>query len=224
MLGNSINYAERVEESRQVEKIKKVLITQVSEFLTSYYAFCYYGKSSSGRLLKPEEYRKRWDRNEVIKTHKFISNRVRKCFGDIPLFWFSNRHDDYEDIEGNCKKGSFHSDLYIGEIPNEAITTPSGALSALIHKTNQSDIPINIQEVGMRALKLLLLELCIREAKWVGKHPNSLKLQRVPIEEFSQTFDYGLKDINKLDDFNQVVDWQNSSFYQATNQSTRGIS
>ena len=218
MLGNSINYAERVEESRQVEKIKKVLITQVSEFLTSYYAFCYYGKSSSGRLLKPEEYRKRWDRNEVIKTHKFISNRVRKCFGDIPLFWFSNRHDDYQDIEGNCKKGSFHSDLYIGEIPNEAITTPSDALLELLGKSDQSGIPINIKEVGMRALKLLLLELCIREAKWVGKHPNSLKLQRVPIEEFSQTFDYGLKDITKLDDFNQVVDWENSSFYQTSTE------
>ena len=107
MLGNSIKYAEKVKESRQVEKIKKVFIRQASEFLPSYYAVCYYGKSSSGRLLKPEEYRKRWDRNEVIKTHKFISNRVRKCFGDIPLFWFSNRHDDYEDIEGNCKGGSF---------------------------------------------------------------------------------------------------------------------
>ena len=49
-------------------------------------------------------------------------------------------------------------------------------------------------------------------------------LERVPIEEFSQTFDYGLKDITKLDDFNQVVDWQNSSFYQATNQSPSVIS
>ncbi|MBW3042744.1 hypothetical protein [Prochlorococcus marinus] len=76
----------------------------------------------------------------------------------------------------------------------------------------------------MRALKLLLLELCIREAKWIGKHPNSLKLQRVPIEEFEQTFDYGLKDITKFDDFNQVVDWQNSSFYQAINQSSSVIS
>ena len=52
MLGNSINYAERVEESRQVEKIKKVLITQASDFLPSYYAVCYYGKSSFVRLLK----------------------------------------------------------------------------------------------------------------------------------------------------------------------------
>ena len=200
------------------------MIKQVSEFLPSYYAVCYYGKSSSGRLLKPEEYRKRWDRTEVIKTHKFISNRVRKCFGDIPLFWFSNRHDDYQDIEGNCKKGSFHSDLYIGEIPNEAITTPSDALLELLGKSDQSGIPINIKEVGMRALKLLLLELFIREAKWVGKHTNSLKLQRVPIEEFSQTFDYGLKDITKLDDFNQIIDWQNSSLYQATNQSSSVIS
>ena len=206
MLGSSIKYAERVKESRKVEKIKKVLVDQASEFIPSYYAVLYYGKDFLGGLLEPEEYRKRWDREEVIKTHSFISRKIRKCFGDIPLFWFINRHDDYEDIEGNCKKGSFHSDLYIGEIPNEAITTPSDALLELLGKSDQSGIPINIKEVGMRALKLLLLELCIREAKWVGKHPNSLKLQKVPIEEFSQTFDYGLKDITKLDDFNQVVD------------------
>ena len=68
------------------------------------------------------------------------------------------------------------------------------------------------------------LILWISPLKPIGKHPNSLKLQKVPIEEFSQTFDYGLKDITKLDDFNQVVDWQNSSFYQATNQSSSFIS
>ena len=53
-------------------------------------------------LEKPEEYRKRLDGKEVFKTHKFISNKVRKCFGNFPLFWFSNRHDDYEDIESKC--------------------------------------------------------------------------------------------------------------------------
>ena len=62
------------------------------------------------------------------------------------------------------------------------------------------------------------------EAKWVGHHPNSLELQKVPVEEFSQTFDYGLKDITNLDDCNQVIDWENSSFYQATNQSSSIIS
>ena len=195
MLGNSIKYAEKAEESRQVGKIKKVLTAQATEFIPSYYAVLYYGKSFAGWLLKPEAYRKRWDREEVIKTHSFIRIKIESYFGDIPTFWFTNRHGDYED-----------------------------ALLELLGKSDQSEIPINIKEVGMRALKLLLLELCIREAKWVGKHPNSLKLQRVPIEEFSQTFDYGLKDITKLDDFNQVVDWQNSSFYQATNQSSSFIS
>ena len=95
---------------------------------------------------------------------------------------------------------------------------PFYALSVLIHKINQSGISINIKEVEIEALKQLLLKACIREAKWVGKHPNSLKLQRVPIEEFSQTFDYGLKDITNLDDFNQVVDWENSSFYHASTE------
>ena len=84
----------------------------------------------------------------------------------------------------------------------------------LLGKSDQSGIPINIKEVGMRGVKILLLELCIRETNWGKKHCNSLKLQQVPIEEFSQTFDYGLKDITKLDDFNQLVDWENSSFYQ----------
>ena len=109
-------------------------------------------------------------------------------------------------------------------IPNEAITTPSNTLSTLLYKIDKSGIPINIKEVGIDSFKRLLLEMCIREARWIGKHPNSLKLQKVPIEEFEQTFDYGLKDITKLDDFNQVVDWENSSFYQATNQSSSVIS
>ncbi len=52
---------------------------------------------------------------------------------------------------------------------------------------------------------------------WIGKNPNSLKLQKVPREKFEQTFYYGLKDITKLDDFNQLVDWGNSSFYLASN-------
>ena len=90
----------------------------------------------------------------------------------------------------------------------------------LLYKIDQSGIPINIKEVGIDSFKRLLLEMCIREARWIGKHPNSLKLQKVPIEEFEQTFDYGLKDIIKLDDFNQVVDWENSSFYQASSENS----
>ena len=55
------------------------------------------------------------------------------------------------------------------------------------------------------------------------KHPSSLKLQKVSIEEFEQAFDYVLKDITKLDDFNQVFDWGNSSFYQISTESLNKI-
>ncbi len=48
-------------------------------------------------------------------------------------------------------------------------------------------------------------------------------LERVPIEEFDQTFDYGLKDITKLDDFNQLDDWENSSFYPASSHSSNSM-
>ena len=65
----------------------------------------------------------------------------------------------------------------------------------------------------MNRFKRLLLEMFMREARWIGKHPNSFNLKRFPIEEFEQTFDYGLKDITKLNDFSQVFDWQNSYFY-----------
>ena len=68
------------------------------------------------------------------------------------------------------------------------------------------NIPINTKEVRIDSFKRLLLEMCIKEARWVGKQANSLMLQRVLIEEVSQTFDYGLKDITNLDDFNQVFD------------------
>ena len=89
---------------------------------------------------------------------------------------------------------------------NEVIKTPSNTLLEFLRKSDQSEIAINIKEVGMKALKLLLLELYIREAKWIGKHPNSLKLQRVQIAELEQTFDYGFKDITTLEYFNQVFD------------------
>ena len=44
--------------------------------------------------------------------------------------------------------------------------------------------------------------------------------ERIPIEEFSQIFDNGLKKIYDLDDFNQIVDWETSSFYKASNYSS----
>jgi len=49
-----------------------------------------------------------------------------------------------------------------------------------------------------------------------NKDTKSLKVKKVLIEEFSQTFTNVLKDIAKSNDFNQLVDWQNSSLYKTT--------
>ena len=87
-----------------------------------------------------------------------------------------------------------------------------------IFNAKQSGESINIDKIGIDSAKKLLLERCIRKAKWVGAHGNSLVLNKVPIEEFDQIFHYGMKDICDLDHLNQVVDLDNSSFYQATHQ------
>ena len=67
------------------------------------------------------------------------------------------------------------------------------------------------------SVKTSFIGIVYQRNEVVGKHPNSLKLQRVLIEKFSQTFDYGLKDITKFDNFNQGFNWENSCFYQASN-------
>tara|TARA_Y100001968_G_scaffold4262_1_gene3773 strand:- start:633 stop:839 length:207 start_codon:yes stop_codon:yes gene_type:complete len=52
-------------------------------------------------------------------------------------------------------------------------------------------------------LKPLLLELSIREARQLGKHNNSLKLQNFFKTAFAQALNYRIIDIYKIDDFNQ---------------------
>ena len=54
--------------------------------------------------------------------------------------------------------------------------------------------------------------MCIQQAKWIGAHRNFLDLNQVPIEDFDQTFHNGMNEICDLHDFNQVVDWETSSF------------
>ena len=181
-----------------------------------YYGVCYYGKSFSGETLDSHLYRKRWDRNEVIKTHAFINKMVRKCFGNIPIWWSIERHRDFIDEDGNNKMGSFHSNGYFGHIPDSAIEDPSPHLMPLFYKEDDVGIPINMRPVNKENLKLLLLNACIRQAKWVGRHPAALNLSVVPPDEMEQhCFKYGFKDIkDNMDALTYVIDWDNSSFYK----------
>ena len=52
-----------------------------------------------------------------------------------------------------------------------------------------------------------------QDEEWFEREQrNVLDVRNWNRDLMGQTFNYGLKDITKLDDFNQVVDWQNSSF------------
>ena len=224
MTGTTLAYGLRQQELWKVGQVKSLLTQQTIDHplgMPAYYAVLNYTWGSYGKHLDPFDFRKRWDRTEVKKTHRFVTNRLRRCFGaDLPVWWFINRHQDQdeENEQGKQKKGSFHSDLYVGPIPDEAIEDPSPALMPLFYKEDECGIPINQRPVGMENLKLLLLNACIREAKWVGRHPDALKLQPVPPEEFEQTFDYGLKDLTNTEDLSFIIDWDNSSFYTPTNK------
>ena len=232
MTGTTLAYGLRQQELWKVGQVKSLLTQQTIDHplgMPAYYAVLNYTWDSYGRHLDPFNYRKRWDRTEVKKTHRFVTNRLRRCFGaDLPVWWFINRHKDFEDAQGTEKAGSFHSDLYIGSIPDEAIEDPSPALMPLFYREDELGVPINCRPVGIEALKVLLLDACIREAKWVGRHPNALKVQEVPPEEFEQTFGYGLKDLTTTDDLSSVIDWENSSFYtpnkQVSNETKRNVS
>ena len=68
--------------------------------------------------------------------------------------------------------------------------------------------------VEMENLKLLLPNVCIRQSKWIGYHPDSLFLAVVPPDEMEATFLYDIKDLSPdLDNIDKIIDWKNSSFY-----------
>ena len=211
------------QEQKHIDRIKTLLWTQTENHPLGspvYYGVLYYGKSFTGDQLESGLYARRWKLNEVRKTHRFVNRLIRKAFGeDIPVWWTIERHDETIDDEGNIRKGSFHSNCYIGDISDAAIEDPSPSLMPLFYKEDETGIPINMRPVDINQMKLLLLNACIRQAKWVGKHPNALSLSYIPADEMEQTFYYGLKDFNsKLDKLTSIIDWNNSSFYTPTNK------
>jgi len=207
------------QEQKHIDRIKTLLWKQTENHplgMPYYYGVLYYGKSFSGDVLSSELYNRRWRLSEVRKTHRFINGLIRKTFGeDIPIWWSIERHSERVDDEGNTKEGSFHSNLYVGAISDDAVEEPPPYLMPLFYKEDECGIPINQRPVDMENLKLLLLNACIRQAKWVGKHPNALQLSMVPPEEMERTFFYGLKEFNSsLEQMDEVVDFGNSSYYK----------
>ena len=220
-------YGERRQQLLMAQKAKEAVVNRMMSCPLgepSYYAVCYYGKRFKPNpdldvmdrwQLSPDELRKRWDRGETCRTHKTISNFIHKSFGDdVPVWWFLEKHNPETDEYGNkIKDGHYHSNLFVGTIPDLAIEEPSPHLMPLFYQEDEGGIPINMRAANLETLKLLLLNACIRQAKWVGKHPDSLFLSPVPAEEMEQTISYCMKEIDeKPESFNRVIDRKNSYF------------
>jgi hypothetical protein len=205
----------RIIESSIVDKIKNLCYNQIYNHPCSpvYSAVAYYGRSFTGDILHGEELRKRWDLGEVRKTHKFIKNLIKNHFGsNVSVWFFTERHKDTEKEDGTIKKGAYHSNILIGGIDDYTIENPNPYLTKLFYEPDELNIPVscrNIQDI--ESLKLVLLNICIRQAKWVGQHPNALNLQYSPKQSSTDTF-YFLKDFTTLDDMLTIIDFENSDF------------
>lgn len=203
-----------------IDRIKHLMWKQTEVHplgMPKYFASTDYAWRFDGGKLSKVEYNERFMTSKVKKTHRFIRNLVRKTFGsEIPMWFFIDRHSDTKNKEGDAVSGRFHSHFYIGDISDDAITNPSSYLMPLFYKEDESGIPINMRNVDIEGMKLLLLDACLRQSKWIGKYPKALKLDCVPPEEMKTNFYYCLNKINgkTLDKMDTVVDWGNSSFYK----------
>ncbi len=211
-LTDTPQYKAIVEESKYITRFKNFLCEHSYDFEPKYFITLFYGRSYEGHLLEEEDYRKRWDIVKVRKTHRFIRKQITKVFGEIPMVFCIERHIDKLDPVFGDKKGSFHTHLYLGDIPNVGSLGTDPLVQLWFWRdyfgqclnTYKDDIDID--------LKKQLLEVCIRQAKWVGKYPDSLRIDEISHMEFHRTFRYGLKQIENEDDINNVIDWDNSKF------------
>ena len=119
MLIDTPAYTEAVKQSRYLSEFKKFLANRVKQcFEPDYFVTIYYGRSFRGDYLSPSEYRKRWDKTEVIKTHKFIRSLLRKCYPDIHMVFCMERHKETHHPIWGDMKGAFHTHLYLSGFEN----------------------------------------------------------------------------------------------------------
>ena len=213
-LTDSDAYLQAIEETRHLNTMKSLVASCALNWEPKYFVTCYYGRKSDGSFLDQADYRKRWDRGQVKNTHRITRGHIHKCFGQVPMFWTIERHEDRHDPLWGDMKGAFHSHLYIGEIDDVAIDDPTNYCKSLYFKWDYFGATINSSRVDGDNLKLLLLDACIRQSKWIGLYPSSLDIQIIKDDggfaSMIRTLHYGLKQINEEDDLNKVIDWDHS--------------
>ena len=217
-LNDSDAYLKTVEETMNINTIKRLITSHALSWEPKYFVTCFYGRSTDGGYLTPDQYRKRFDREQVRNTHRFIRGHIHKCFGQVPMFWTIERHEDRHDPVWGDMKGAFHSHLYLGEIDELAIDHPTNYLKALYFKRDYFGATINSNRINGDNLKLLLLDACLRQSKWIGLYPLSLDIQIINSAEELRTLHYGLKQVKQEDDLNNVIDWDRSDLKKQTKE------
>ena len=217
-LTDSDAYLKTVEETRHINTIKRLITSHALSWEPKYFVTCFYGRSTDGGYLTQDDYRKRFDRGQVRNTHRIIRGHIHKCFGQVPMFWTIERHEDRHDPVWGDMKGAFHSHLYLGEIDELAIDHPTNYLKALYFKRDYFGATINSNRTNGDNLKLLLLDTCLRQSKWIGLYPLSLDIQIINSAEELRTLHYGLKQVKEEDDLNNVIDWDRSDLKKQTKE------
>ena len=217
-LTDSDAYLKTVEENSHINTMKRLITSRALSWKPKYFVTCFYGRSTDGGYLTPDAYRKRFDRGQVRNTHRFIRKHIQKCFGQVPMFWTIERHEDRHHPLWGDMKGAFHSHLYLGEIDELAIDHPTNYLKALYFKRDYFGATINSNRTNGDNLKLLLLDTCLRQSKWIGLYPSSLDIQIINTDTELKTLHYGLKQVKEEDDLNNVIDWDRSDLKKQTKE------
>ena len=239
-LTDTTKYKDAVEQTKYLSNFKNFLCSRAYQFEPKYFITMFYGRNSDGGFLSKEVYRKRWDRNEVRKTHRFIRSKLKQCFGDVPMVFVIERHKETIHPVWGEMKGAFHTHLYLGDV-NKALAKhySIGVVEEGLHELQLEELSLHPEILrllyqedyfgctinsGKRKdanLTELFLDACIRQAKWIGKFPDNLDIKEIKNDpfglEFKRTFHYGLKQIDKEDDLNNVLDWHNSDLQKNGN-------
>ena len=239
-LTDTTKYKDAGEQTKYLSNFKNFLCSRAYQFEPKYFITMFYGRNSDGGFLSKEVYRKRWDRNEVRKTHRFIRSKLKQCFGDVPMVFVIERHKETIHPIWGEMNGAFHTHLYLGDV-NKALAKhySIGVVEEGLHELQLEELSLHPEILrllyqedyfgctinsGRRKdanLTELLLDACIRQAKWIGKFPDNLDIKEIKNDpfglEFKRTFHYGLKQIDKEDDLNNVLDWHNSDLQKNGN-------
>ena len=204
--------------SMDKELLSNLLYKQIEEVKCRYFITLHFTEWDNNHLrLNIDTIRSYWDINAVRKTNQHIKNLIYECFDKrrrhLNFFFFIERHK-HEDPD---KKGKFHIHFLMNNIPDNAIDEPNRKCRILMEQDNNRGIPIqNSVYMDIEEVKIDLLEVCIRQAKTIGKWRPSAKIQVLETDKDRKyVFDYCLKQVySNSKNLLEIIDFHNSNFYK----------